>query len=148
MEPVSREAPKKVRRGVSFAAPCIPFIICMCEKLHNRCYLFFSLAPPSPSSCNYEYGKKCQDVFGEEAVDFREDTDYFPEIHRIMIVFVCAVLSACKGRDRCWAVLPPVVSNGMRDSRRCCKQNNHCPYLLLKLLWWLLSPRLKVCSLA
>lgn len=34
---------------------------------------------PSP---HYEYGKKCQDVFTEGVVDFRGDTDRFPEAHR------------------------------------------------------------------
>lgn len=103
---------RKERRGVFFAAPRIPFIICMCEKLQNCCYFFFSPTPPRPPpllSHNYEYGKKCQDVFGEGAVDFREDADYFPEVRRVMIVFVRCVLSTCQGRDRRWGVPLPAL---------------------------------------
>lgn len=101
-------------QGSVFAALRIPFIICMCEKLQNCCYFFFSPTPLPPTpvhlpSHNYEYGKKCQDVFGEGAVDFREDADYFPEVHRVMIVFVRCVLSTCQGRDRRWGVPLPAL---------------------------------------
>lgn len=67
-------------------------------------FLFFTNPPPLPSH-NYEYGKKCQDVFGEGAVD----ADYFPEVHRVMIVFVRCVLSTCQGRDRRWGVPLPAL---------------------------------------
>ena len=58
----------------------------MCEKLLKCC--FFPSA--SSSLCKYEYGKKCQDVFGE-AVDIREVMDYFLEVCCLMIACVCVL---------------------------------------------------------
>lgn len=66
-----------------FAALCVPFILCMCEKLQMCCFFF----PSAFSSCNYEYGKKCQYVLGD-AVDIREVAGYFLEVHCLMIVVV------------------------------------------------------------
>lgn len=87
-----------------FLLHCVPFILCMCEKLQKCCFfLFFFFSPSTFSSCNNEYAKKCQDVLGE-AVDIREDTDYFLEVHCLMIVGVC-MFCICQGQDRWSEVL-------------------------------------------
>lgn len=103
---------RKERRGV-FLLHSASLSSSACVKSFRTAVISFFHQPPLTPlhlpSHNYEYGKKCQDVFGEGAVDFREDADYFPEVHRVMIVFVRCVLSTCQGRDRRWGVPLPAL---------------------------------------
>lgn len=100
-----------------FCCSRIPFIIRMCEKLQNCCYLFFFMRKPPHSQLPYSrhvimnMERSVRMFFGEGAVDFR-DADYVPEVHRIMFVFELVVPSACQRRDRCRCVLFSTV--GMR----------------------------------
>lgn len=126
---------RKERRGVFFLLRPASLSSSACVKSFRTAVIsFFHQPPPNPPplpSHNYEYGKKCQDVFGEGAVDFREDADYFPEVHRVMIVFVRCCSQHMPGTRQAMGRSSPCPSNDTRDSHRSHKHNNRCPSLSL-----------------